>query len=369
MIGAGWLGDVHARAWARLRHHYPDLNLQPRLEAVADSVPAALTRAVSRHGYLRSYDDWRDLVDDPAVQAISVTTPNALHREIGAAVAAAGKHLWIEKPVGLSVEDARIVRDAVRRAGVAATVGFNYRSVPAYARLCQLVAEGAIGTPTHASVSLRSDYAAHPLGALSWRFQAATGGHGILGDLGSHAVDLTRAVLGDLEALVAQTATFIRERPLPDEGEAAYGHGLGRSDAPSGLVENEDYLVALARTRRGALVTLECSRVATGEQNSYRVEVHATQGFVAWDYRTTGELWVSSGIEYVDQPVRRVLVGAEAGDYARFQPGSANAMSYGLSRANRDSRNLQRALKSRVTGIASEKLRIDQSRGVQPGEP
>ncbi len=176
-------------------------------------------------------------------------------------------------------------------------------------------------------------------------------------------------MLGDLEPLVAQAETFIRERPLPDEGEAAYGHGLGRSDAPSGLVENEDYLVALARTRRGALVTLECSRVATGEQNSYRVEVHASQGFVAWDYRTTGELWVSSGIEYVDQPVRRVLVGAEAGDYARFQPGSANAMSYGLSRANRDSRNLQRALKSRVTGIASEKLRIDQSRGVQPGEP
>ena len=179
------------------------------------------------------------------------------------------------------------------------------------------------------ALNLRSDYAAHPLGALSWRFQAAmVRGHGILGDLGSHAVDLTSAVLGDLEALVAQTATFIRERPLPDEGEAAYGHGLGRSDAPSGLVENEDYLVALARTRRGALVTLECSRVATGEQNSYRVEVHASQGFVAWDYRTTGELWVSSGIEYVDQPVRRVLVGAEAGDYARFQPGSANAMSY-----------------------------------------
>ena len=102
VIGAGWLGDVHARAWARLRHHYPELAVSPRFVAVADSVPAAVATAVRKHGFATTYDDWRDLVADPAVEAVSVTAPNALHREIGVAVAEAGKHLWIEKPVGLS---------------------------------------------------------------------------------------------------------------------------------------------------------------------------------------------------------------------------------------------------------------------------
>ncbi len=113
------------------------------------------------------------------------------------------------------------------RAGVAGTVGFNYRAVPAATRLRDLVREGAIGVPTHATVRMRSDYAAHPLGLLTWRYTLASGGHGVLGDLASHAVDLTRFVLGDLARVVAETAVLIPERPLLAEGAATYGHGLG----------------------------------------------------------------------------------------------------------------------------------------------
>src|SRR5690349_7060082 len=128
VIGAGWLGDVHARAWGRLRHHYPDLPLTARFVAVADSVPAARAGAQRKHGFATAYDDWRDLLADPGVDVVSVTAPNALHREIGVAVAEAGKHLWIEKPVGLSPADAEAVAEAVEAAGVQATVGFNYRA-------------------------------------------------------------------------------------------------------------------------------------------------------------------------------------------------------------------------------------------------
>lgn len=328
VIGAGWLGDVHARAWARLRHHYPDLAVAPRFVAVADSVPAAVAAAQRKHGFATSYGDWRDLIADPAVDVVSVTAPNALHREIGVAVAEAGKQLWIEKPVGLSAADAQAVADAVAAAGVQATVGFNYRAVPAVTHLKELVASGEIGTPTHARVHLFTDYAAHPLGLLTWRYTLAAGGHGVLGDLASHAVDLVRFVLGDLEKLVAETATFIAERPVLAEGAATYGHGLGDPNAPTGPVENEDYVAALARTTAGALVTLECSRVAVGEQNNYGIEVHGTRGLVGWDFRTPGELRVSTGPDFADQPSERLLVGPGAGDYARFQPGAGIAISY-----------------------------------------
>ena len=328
VIGAGWLGDVHARAWGRLRHHYADLGVTPRFAAVADANRAAIETAVEKHGFAAVYEDWRDLVADPAVEVISVTAPNALHREVGVAVADAGKHLWIEKPVGLSAADARAVAKAVAASGVQATVGFNYRAIPAVAQLRQLVADGEIGTPTHARVVLMSDYAAHPLGLHTWRFGLAQGGHGVLGDLTSHAVDLARFTLGPIDRLVAETAVFIANRPLPVEGAATYGHGRGSAQATKAPVENEDYLAALARTAAGTLLTIECSRVATGEQNTYGIEVHGTRGLVAWDFRTPGELRVSRGDAYGDQPTQRVFVGPGAGDYGRFQPGAALPMSF-----------------------------------------
>ena len=328
VIGAGWLGDVHARAWGRLRHHYADLGVTPQFVAVADSVPGAREAAVAKHGFATAYGDWRDLIADPGVEAVSVTAPNALHREIGVAVAQAGKHLWIEKPVGLSAADAQAVADAVAAAGVQGTVGFNYRAVPASARLRELVAEGAIGMPTHARVRLLTDYAAHPLGTLTWRYGLSSGGHGVLGDLASHAVDLTRHVLGDLAGLVAQTAVFIPERPVLQEGAQTYGHGLGDPDAPKGAVENEDYVMAMLRTRAGVLVALECSRVAVGEQNNYGIEVHGTQGLIEWDFRAPGELRLSTGSTYADQPTQRLFVGPGAGEHGRFQPGSSIPTSY-----------------------------------------
>lgn len=328
VVGAGWLGDVHARAWGRLRHHYPDLGVRPRMVAVADSIGSATKAATDRHGYARAYDDWRDLVADPEVAVVSVTAPNALHREIGVAVAEAGKHLWIEKPVGLGVADAQAVADAVAAAGVEAAVGFNYRTFPALQALRDQVRSGAIGTPTHARVRMLSDYAANPLGLHTWRYSLDSGGHGVLGDLASHTVDLTRYVLGELDRLVAETALFIGERPLPPKGAASYGHGLGDADAPRARVENEDYVAALLRTVDGVLVSMECSRVAAGEQNSYGVEVHGTGGLVAWDFRRCGELVLSTGETYADQPSRIQYVGPGSGEHARFQPASALPLSF-----------------------------------------
>lgn len=328
VIGAGWLGDVHARAWERLQHHYPDLGVRPRMVAVADSVQAATEAASRRHGFARCYDDWRDLVADPEIAVVSVTAPNSEHREMGTAVARAGKHLWIEKPVGLHAADAQAIADAVADAGVEAAVGFNYRTYPALQELRAQVRSGAIGSPTHARVRMLSDYAAHPLGLHTWRYSLEAGGHGVLGDLASHAVDLTRYVVGDLVRVVAETSIVIDERPLPAQGAASYGHGRGDADAPTARVENEDYVAAILRTTENVLVSLECSRVATGEQNNYGIEIHGTGGLLAWDFRRSAELVISTGDTYADQPTSTRYVGPGSGEHARFQPGAGLSLSF-----------------------------------------
>lgn len=325
VAGFGWMGRVHTQAYARVLHHFPGLQLAPTLIAVADEVPGRAAEAAAQFGFARAMRDWREMLADPGVDAVSITAPNFLHREMGTAFAAAGKHIWIEKPVGLNTADTQAVAVAVRSRRVQGTVGFNYRNAPAVFAARELINAGELGPISHARFRLLSDYAAHPEGALSWRFELARGGNGVLGDLGSHGVDLAWYLLGDVEAVIADSAIFIPERSRP------HGPTTGHSRAKSGqfgVVENDDFLSALMRFRSGARATLEVSRVAVGEQNNYGFEIHGAKGTVSWDFRRMGEIKVGVGTTYQDQSIQTMFVGPEQGAYGAFQPGSATAMSY-----------------------------------------
>ncbi|MBM7089458.1 Gfo/Idh/MocA family oxidoreductase [Streptomyces sp. SID9913] len=325
VVGFGWMGRVHTQAYARVAHHYPQLGLRPELVAVAEEVPGRAEEAAERFGFASATRDWREVAADPRVRAVSITAPNFLHREIGVAMAEAGKHLWIEKPVGLSSADARAVADAVAKAGVQGAVGFNYRNAPAVEAARELITSGGIGTVTHARIRLFSDYAAHPEGALTWRYERERGGSGVLGDLASHGADLARFLLGDIASLTADTAVFVPERARPTGATAGHSRAAGGELGP---VENEDYVSCLLRFASGARGVLEACRVSVGEQNNYGFEVHGTRGAVFWDFRRMNELGVSRGTSYQDQPVSTVHVGPGDGEFAAFQPGAANAMGY-----------------------------------------
>jgi len=325
VAGFGWIGRVHTQAYLRVPHHFPQLGLRPVLIAVADEVPGRADQAAGQYGFATATHHWRELAGDPRVRAVSIAAPNFLHREMGVELARAGKHLWIEKPVGLTSADARAVADAARHAGVQATVGFNYRNAPAVEAARELIAGGELGAVTHARFRLFSDYAAHPEGALTWRFERARGGTGVLGDLASHGVDLVRYLLGEIDSLVADTAVFVPQRARPTGATAGHTRAAGGDLGP---VENEDYVSGQLRLASGARVVLEASRVAVGEQNSYGFEVHGTRGAVFWDFRRMGELAVSTGEVYQDQAVSTIYIGPGHGAYAAFQPGSGIAMGY-----------------------------------------
>ncbi|MGW3032095.1 Gfo/Idh/MocA family protein [Streptomyces sp. NPDC001178] len=323
VVGFGWMGRVHTQAYARVLHHYPRLGLRPQLITVAEEVPGRAEEAAAQFGFASTTRNWRDVVEDPRIQAVSITAPNFLHREIGVAMAQAGKHIWIEKPVGLSAADARAVAESVATAGVQGAVGFNYRNAPAVEAARELITSGAIGTVTHVRVRLFSDYAAHPESALTWRYEKERGGSGVLGDLASHGADLARHLLGDIEALTADTAVFIPQRARPTGATAGHTRATGGELGP---VENEDYVGCLLRFASGARGVLEACRVSVGEQNNYGFEVHGTKGAVFWDFRRMNELGVSRGTSYQDQPVSTVYVGPGDGEFGAFQPGAANAM-------------------------------------------
>ena len=326
IVGLGWMGQVHALAFSRLRQHYLDLPVDPVLVAVADNAAdGRLAAAAAAYGFNDVHADWRELVARPDIDVVSVTGPNFIHRDVGVAVAQAGKHLWIEKPAGRSAAETAEIRDAVREAGVASAAGFNYRNAPAVELARQLVADGRLGTIQHVSIRLLAVYSAHPEGGLTWRFINEYAGSGVLGDLVSHGVDLARHVVGEVEALVADTATVVSERPRADRSASHFSRGGGGALGP---VENEDYAAALLRFVGGARGTLEASRTAVGEQCTYGIEVRGDRGALAWDFRRMGELQVCLYQDYADAAWSTRFAAPGDGELGHFQPGAGIAMGY-----------------------------------------
>jgi predicted dehydrogenase len=326
IVGWGWMGQVHARAYARLRQHYPEAPLRPTLVAVADNAPdERLANAIETFGFCEAHADWRDLVAQDDIDAVSVTGPNFIHREVAVAAAEAGKHVWLEKPAGRNATETRAIRDAVRVNGVQSAAGFNYRNVPAVEMAKQLIAEGRLGRINHVSIRLLADYAAAPDGALTWRFKTDLSGSGVLGDLASHGVDLGRYLVGEITDLMCDAATFIAQRPQVGMTASHFSRGAG---GPMGTVENEDYVAALLRFRGGARGILESSRASVGEQCSYGIEVHGARGALSWDFRRMGELQLCLDQDYQNAHFSTHYVAPGDGDLARFQPASGIAMSY-----------------------------------------
>jgi predicted dehydrogenase len=326
IVGWGWMGQVHARAYARLRQHYPDVPLGPSLVAVADNAADdRLAGAIGIFGFREVHTDWRDLVARDDIDVVSVTGPNFIHRDVAVAAAETGKHVWVEKPAGRNATETREICDAVRVNGVQSAAGFNYRNVPAIEMARQLIADGRLGRINHVYIRLLADYAAHPDGALTWRYITEWSGSGVLGDLASHGVDLGRYLVGEITDLTCNAATFIAQRPQVGITASHFSRGTG---GPVGAVENEDYIAALLRFDGGALGILESSRASIGEQCTYGIEVHGARGALSWDFRRMGELQLCLEQDYQNAHFSTHYVAPGDGDFARFQPAAGIAMSY-----------------------------------------
>lgn len=327
VVGLGWMGRLHASSYQRLPSRYPELGVRPRLVVAVDPVPANQQAAVEQFGFDRAVADVAEALADPAVDVVSICSPNFLHRELALLAAQAGKPFWIEKPMGVSAAQSRQIRDAAREAGVPTAVGFNYRHVPAIAHLRALVAEGRLGRVTNVRCHLDADYASSPDGPLTWRYDREKAGSGVIGDLLSHGVDLVTHVTGQpIAEVTAMTDVFIRERPIPLG--AGVGHGGMELSGEHGPVGNEDWAAVLAHLGGGAHATLETSRVARGHRSDYALEVFGTEGSARWSFTRMNEFEVMIGDGGTEHGYTTVLAGAGHGDYDRFQPGPGIPMSF-----------------------------------------
>jgi predicted dehydrogenase len=275
IIGAGMIGAAHAAGY---RHHlarFPGLSL--RLGVVCDANAAPAASLAATYGFEGTATDWRQVVDDPEVGIVSVCLPNFLHTEVTQAALKAGKNVLCEKPLALSAAEARetwlVARDAAATSGTV----FNYRRIPAVADIARRVAAGDLGAPVQILVQYQCDYAADPLLPHTWRYEFERAGPGALLDVGTHAVDLSRFIMGDVSEVIGAAATIsIPERFLPKG--ATMGHGHVELSDRKAKVDNDDVMSALLRFANGAQGFMTASRVAVGTGNRVQVEVYGTKG-------------------------------------------------------------------------------------------
>ena len=327
VIGFGWLGQAHSRSLQRIRTLFPERGFDPELVVCSDTVPLRVRDAVASFGFARGVEDWRRVVEDPAVDVVYVAAPNMLHVDIVEAAAGAGKHVFCEKPVGGTPEQTVRAERAARRAGVISGVGYNYRWAPLVRYAADLIERGELGEITNYRGRFFSMYGSDPLGPLSWRFKLEEGGHGVTSDLLSHAVDLAQMLIGPIARVVGQTATFIPERPLPLPGQSTH-YGRGAPGDPTGAVTNEDYAGMLCEFAGGARGSFEASRTIVGPESQMAFDVHGTRGALGWNLEKLNELSLYRLTDDLGSGYTTVYGGERFPYHGHFVPGSANGIGF-----------------------------------------
>jgi len=316
LIGTGFMGKCHALAYGAVKAVFGDVPVC-RLESLCD-VPGDKAEAFAEQfGFARATDDWRNLIDDPKVDIVCITTPNKVHKEMALAALGAGKHVHLEKPMALTLGDAREMLAVAEKTGARTIVGYNYLHNPAVAHARKLIADGAIGRIVHFRGLVDEDYQADPDLAWTWRARKADAGLGALGDLGCHLVSLAVALVGPVESLIAEMKTVHETRPVGEGSDARRP------------VENEDIASALLTFRNGVHGVFSTSRSAWGRKSYIAFEVHGTEGTITFDQERMNELrlYQSRG-PVAEQGFKTLLTGPAHPPFGNFVPAAGHQLGF-----------------------------------------
>ena len=261
LIGTGHMGKCHALAWTGVHAVFDDTPIVRRV-MLCEVEEGLARRRADEFGFEASTDDWRVLIADPGVEVVSITTPNALHAPMAIAALEAGKHVWCEKPMAPSLDEAERMTAAARAAGRVAILGYNYIQSPAVRYIGALLKSGAIGPLTHFRLEMDEDFMADAEAPFSWRSQASSG-YGALDDFGVHPMSLIATLIGPPSEVFGEMS-----KPYPDRAD-----GGGRR-----TVETFDIATALLRMADGASGTIQVSRSSWGRKSRLQLQAFGARG-------------------------------------------------------------------------------------------
>ncbi|WP_165217318.1 Gfo/Idh/MocA family protein [Affinirhizobium pseudoryzae] len=313
LIGTGYMGKCHALAWNNVASVFGDVP-RPRLVTLAEVNADLAARRAAELGFASSTGEWRDLLANPDIDVISITTPNAFHPEMAIAALQAGKHVWCEKPMAPTLADAIAMRDAARASGKAAVMGYNYIQNPMIRHIRRLIDEGAIGSVNHVRVEMDEDFMADPSAFFYWKSEAASS-YGALDDFAVHPLSLLFCLFGHVESVVTDMVKPYAERPLKEGGMRA--------------VENHDVASILLRLGSGLSAVLMANRSAWGRKGRIALQIFGSAGSILFDQERMNEfqLYQATG-RPEDQGFRTILAAPHHAPYGRFIPAPGHGLGF-----------------------------------------
>ena len=306
LIGSGFMGKAHAFGYTTAARVF-DLPYELEMRTIADINDEAAAKAAAALGFSGATSSWRSLVDDPEINVVNITAPNALHKEMALAAIAAGKHVYCEKPLAPLAVDAREMAEAAEAAGVKTQVGFNYLCNPMLGLAREMIVAGELGEIRGYRGVHAEDYMADSTGPFTFRHDPAGGG--ALADIGSHALAtaefLMGATAGPITRVMGDCVTMIAERPDGKGGKRR--------------VEVDDVGRAFLRFANGATGSIEGNWIATGRKMQHDFEVYGTKGALAFSQERFSELhFFSTEDRRGRQGFRRIEAAPDHAPYGLF---------------------------------------------------
>ncbi len=312
VIGTGFIGTVHVEALRRI-----GVNVR----GVLGSTPERGTARADALGVPRAYASLEDLLADPTVDVVHVTSPNDLHLPQTKAILAAGRHVICEKPLAMSAVESRELVDLAAASGLINAANFNIRYYPLNQHAHQLVGDGQLGDVRFITgryfqdwLLLESDW--------NWRLDPGRGGAlRAVGDIGSHWLDLMTFVTGRrITAVMADLSTFLETRHEPTGPVETYSTERS-ADTVSRAIQTEDTASILLRFEGGARGAVSISQISAGRKNSLQYEIDGSSGSIAWDSEQPDQIWLGHRERPNEILLKNPALMGSAGQAAAALPG------------------------------------------------
>ena len=294
LIGCGFMGRTHSNGYKRVGDFFPELDYRPVLKAVCSRSKDKVQAFAEQWGYESFETDWKVLIARNDIDAIDICAPNNMHAEIAIAAAAAGKMILCEKPLSRTLAEGVAMVDAIEKAGVANTVWYNYRRIPAVTLAKQIVDSGKLGKIFHYRANFLQDWTINadlPQGGEGlWRLDVDAAGSGVTGDLLAHCIDTAIWLNGGIKDVSALTETFVKERM----------HQLTGKKEKVGI---DDACIFHCHFNNGSLGLFESTRYARGHKALYTFEINGEHASIRWDLHDLNRL------EYFDHADDSIVRG------------------------------------------------------------
>jgi len=282
LLGQGFMGKAHSNAYCQAPHFF-DLPFSIRRKLLCGRDQASLDGMAARWGWEETATDWRAAIDRKDIDAVDICLPNYLHAPVAIAAAEAGKIVLCEKPLALTVADARAMAQAAR--GVPTLVWFNYRRVPAIAYARQLIDEGRLGIIFHYNATYKQQWGPDTSRAATWKMDPAQAGSGVADDLLTHSLDTALYLNGAIAETIASARTIAPNRSV------------------------DDAVMALVTFANGSAGTFEATRFGIGCKNRKTFEIHGSGGMLRFNLERLNHLeFLDFSEPSTEQGARDVLV-------------------------------------------------------------